>query len=160
MDAPKVIEWHDRIVFAATKGIECILGTCKLVAAADKDLGGDFKQLVEMLPWKKTYTFYQRKVGYDSRLFVMTNQLPQDLNTLYHLARLSDDRLCQLIDDGVVRPDMKRNEASAETRKERKGKDEQRILSIEPSVASLSPSHPLPNNTASWPRSRAAFLRA
>ena len=90
--SPKVAEWHDRIVFAATKGIECILGTCKLVVAADKDLGGDFKQLVEMLPWSKGWTSLLRRVGREQKLFVMTNKLPSDVRTLYHLARLSDER--------------------------------------------------------------------
>ena len=137
--SPKVIEWRDRIVFAATKGIECILGTCKLVAAADKDLKGDFKQLVEMLPWKASYTSLLRKVGYDVRLFDMSNQLPQDVRTLYHLSRLGDERFERLVTDGVIRPDMKRNEASAETRKERKGEDEARVLSLSRPLLRNSP---------------------
>ena len=52
--------------------------------------------------------------------------------TLYYLTRLSDDRFDELLEEGVIRPDMKRNEASAETRKESKAKDEKRILSLKP----------------------------
>jgi len=46
--------------------------------------------------------------------------LPSDTLTLYHLTRLSDGRYDDLIENGTINPSMKRNEASAETWKERK----------------------------------------
>ncbi len=52
--------------------------------------------------------------------------------TLYQLTRLSDKRFKKLLKNGTINPSMKRNEASAETRKERKEADERRILSVEP----------------------------
>ncbi len=46
--------------------------------------------------------------------------LPSDIYTLYYLTRLSPARYDKLIENGTINPDMKRNEASAETRKESK----------------------------------------
>ncbi len=40
--------------------------------------------------------------------------------TLYQLTRLSDSRYGKLIENGTTSPSLKRNEASAETRKESK----------------------------------------
>ncbi len=61
--------------------------------------------------------------------------LPSDTYTLDKLRALSDGRFNELLEDGRIHPGMKRNEASAETRKERKAADEARILSIEPAPA-------------------------
>ena len=129
--SPKVIQWHGRIVAAAHRGIEAILETCHLVAEADKDLKGNFKQLVKILPWSKGHTSRLRQIGTDMRLVSHEKRLPTDHYTLYHLTHLSDDRFDELLESGVINPSMKRNEASAETRKERKDKDENRILSLE-----------------------------
>ena len=52
--------------------------------------------------------------------------------TLYQLTRLTDGRYGELIENGTISPSMKRNEASAETRKESKEADEERILSVKP----------------------------
>ncbi len=48
----------------------------------------------------------------------------------YYRRALSDDRFQELLENGTINPGMKRNEASAETRKERKAEDEKRILDI------------------------------
>ena len=78
-------------------------------------------QHAEQLPWSKSYTSRLRKVGLSMARFVSHGkQLPTDSQTLYHLARLTDARYGELIANGTINPSMKRNEASAETWKERK----------------------------------------
>ena len=55
----------------------------------DAGNAGDFKQLVALLPWSKSYTSRLRKVGLELARFVShAKQLPTDSTTLYHLARL------------------------------------------------------------------------
>ena len=72
------------------------------------------------------------KIAESERLSCHVKILPSDARTLYQLTRLSDDRFDALLEDGRINPGMKRNEAAAETRWERKEADEQRIMSTAP----------------------------
>ncbi len=58
--------------------------------------------------------------------------MPSDTYTLCQLARLSDERFDKLLESGAINPSMKRGEASAENRKEKKAGDEKRILNLKP----------------------------
>ena len=118
--SPEVVKWADRIVEAHHQGVEAVMKTCALVAQADLKLKGDFKQLVRLLPWSKGYISCLRRIGHDIRLVCHGKQLPADYRTLYHLSRLTDERFELLLENGTISADMKRNEASAETRKESK----------------------------------------
>jgi N6-adenosine-specific RNA methylase IME4 len=58
--------------------------------------------------------------------------LPSDIYTLFELSRLSNERFAELLDAGAIHPGMKRNDASAETRRERQTADEARVLKLAP----------------------------
>lgn len=139
---PRVVRWADDITTAWRSGVEAILNTAQLLVEAQKDLEerGEWSQLIGandypgMLPFKKSFALMLQKIGRSKRLYQHAGILPSDSTTLYHLARLNEDRFCVLIENGAINPSMKRNEASAETRKEKKEQDEARILSIVPAV--------------------------
>jgi len=87
-----------------------------------------------LLPFGKSHVFRLVGIAESARLFPHVGILPSDTNTLHHLTRLSGERFNELIEDGRIHPGMKRNEASAETRAEKKADDHQRINSIVPAT--------------------------
>ncbi len=137
--SPKVAGWADHIMTAWHCGIESVLQVGRQLIAAKEDCDhGEWQQLVGrpkcqgILPFKRTFAHMLMKVAACERIVQHAEHLPSDCTTLYHLTRLSDDRYGELIENGTINPSMKRNEASAETRKESKEADEERILSVKP----------------------------
>ena len=135
---PKVIKWAERINAAYKEGVVGILKTAATVLAAREDCTehGEWEQLIgrDLLVFKRRHCFRFLAIGRSLERFQRVPHealLPSDTNTLEYLTRLTDDRFEELLADGTICPSMKRNEASAETRKERKERDEQRILSLE-----------------------------
>jgi N6-adenosine-specific RNA methylase IME4 len=110
-----------------------------IAAKADCD-HGEWKQLVGrygykgLLPFKETQARYLIHIASDPRIARHAALLPPDSTSLYKLTRLSIPRFDELLEGGVINPSMKRNEASAETRKEKKEEDERRILSLTPVI--------------------------
>ena len=85
-----------------------------------------------LLPFGPTHAKRLIAIAKSERLGPHVDLLPSDSYTLHQLTRLSDDRFAALLENGRINPGMKRNEASAETRWERKEEDERRIMSISP----------------------------
>ena len=71
------------------------------------------------------------RVAESDRLGRHVALLPSDTYTLDKLRALSDGRFNELIEDGRIHPGMKRNEASAWTRQERRAADEARVMGLE-----------------------------
>ena len=118
---------------AWTAGVIAILHSAVLVGKARADCTDEeYTLVIEGLPFGARMAQMLVKISRDLRLTKHVSVLPSDTLTLYHLTRLSDQRFGKLIENGTISPSMKRNEASAETRKERKEADERRILSVEP----------------------------
>jgi N6-adenosine-specific RNA methylase IME4 len=88
-----------------------------------------------LLAFKKTHAHRLIEIADSAeRLVPHVGLLPSDSFTLYQLTRLTDQRFAALLAAGVINPGMKRNEASAETRRESKDRDEQRILDLQPTA--------------------------
>ncbi len=85
-----------------------------------------------LLPFRPTHTYRLIRIAECARLLPHVAVLPSDSYTLDKLRALSESRFLELLEDGRIHPGMKRNEASAETRRERQAEDEARILSIVP----------------------------
>lgn len=131
--SPKVGHWTDRISRAWKEGVEAILETGRLISKAREDCNDEeWRLVIDELPFTKQHAYRLLAIGTDSRLVTHVLQLPSDTYTLYQLTRLPPQRFSDLCASGRIHPGMKRNEASAETRKERKEADEQRILSTAP----------------------------
>ncbi len=86
---------------------------------------GEWLQLVDggLLLFKRAHTYRFLAIGQNLERFQKLPRgrtLPSDTHTLYYLTRLTDARYGELIENGTISPSMKRNEASAETRKESK----------------------------------------
>jgi N6-adenosine-specific RNA methylase IME4 len=58
--------------------------------------------------------------------------LPPDYNTIDGLARLNDATFARLLAEGVINPELKRNEVAKILRLERVAADEQRVLQLRP----------------------------
>jgi len=129
---PVTYKWADRIRAAWHKGVDSILESARLLNEALEDSDCDRAELVKLLPFSKSLASRLAKIGSDSRLVSHAKLLPSDATTMYYLSRLSDERFSALIEGGCIHPGMKRNEASAETRQERKEADEARVLSLMP----------------------------
>jgi hypothetical protein len=71
-------------------------------------------------------------IAKDQRLVSHVKQLPASWGTLYQLTRLKDDQFNELLRDGVIRPDLERNEISKYRRLARVAADEQRVLDLRP----------------------------
>jgi hypothetical protein len=103
-----------------------------------KDDRGKWSRLVGRDQWEgqgllafgKSHAQRLIAIAEDPRIVLHVGRLPSDSTTLYHLTRHSDERFGDLIESGRIHPGMKRNEASAETRQERRAHDERRILSL------------------------------
>ena len=135
--SPKVTGWADQVMSVYRKGVEAIIETGRLLLAARADCShGEWQQLVGrnghrgVLPFRKSHAHRLMVVARAARLVPHVGQLPCDSFTLYQLTRLSQNRFVALLEDGRIHPGMKRNEACAETRRERQAKDEERVLSL------------------------------
>lgn len=82
-----------------------------------------------ILPFGARHAYRLIAIAHDSHLLTHVSVMPSDSYTLNELTRLSDERFTELLGSGAVHPGMKRNEAAAETRRERRAADEARILS-------------------------------
>ena len=136
---PKVGTWADKIAAVFIGGVLSFIQTGKeLIAARDDCNHGEWQILVGrsghrgLLPFKETQARYLIHIADDPRIARHVAHLPPDTNSLYKLTRLSETRFDELLESGVINPSMKRNEASAETRKEKKEEDERRILALIP----------------------------
>jgi len=136
-----VIEAAEYIGAAWRQGVEAIIETGRRLIEVRKrfeDEPGKWSVLLArdggelLLPFKKSYAYRLISIADDGRLSPLGDTLPLDHHALYQLTLLSDDRFAALLEDGRINPSMKRNEASAETRKESKEADERRIMSIAP----------------------------
>ncbi len=137
--SPKVATWADQVMSVYREGVEAIIETGRRLLAAKADCShGEWQQLVGrnghqgVLPFKKSHAHRLMAVARDSRMVPHVGLLPSDSFTLYELTRLSKNRFAALLEDGRIHPGMKRNEACAETRRERQAKDEERVLSLAP----------------------------
>src|SRR5262245_61881523 len=131
----------DRIGAAWRKGVENIIATGRLLITYRdrwiKEEPGKWSLLIGanqwkgqgLLPFSFRHAYRLISIAQDSRLLTHVSILPSDTYTLYQLTRLSELRFDQLLVEERIHPGMKRNEASAETRRERQQADEQRILS-------------------------------
>lgn len=140
---PDVIEAAEYVTASWRQGIEAILETGRrLIAIRSRwiDQPGKWSRLIganqwtgkSLLPFQKTYTGMLIRVAESKRLYQHAGIMPSDATTLYQLTRLSPDRFDQLLADGRIHPGMKRNDASAETRRERVQADEARVRSLQP----------------------------
>ena len=139
--APDVAKAADYISKAWRDGIESIIETGRrLIEIRQRwhNQPGKWSQLLgrngsePLLPFGKTHAYRLIDIAECGRLVPHVGQLPSDTYTLYQLTRLTVPRFNALVKSGVIHPGMKRNEASAETRRERKTADEQRVLSLVP----------------------------
>ena len=127
------LKWADRIERAWANSVDAILETARLIGEARGRLDNtEWRQLIDMLSFSLRWAQMLVRISTDMRLAKHASFLPSDTYTLYQLTRLTDGRYGELIENGTISPSMKRNEASAETRKESKEADEQRVLSVKP----------------------------
>ena len=138
---PDVSEAAEYIAKAWRQGVEGIIETGRrLIEIRERFIGepGKWSMLIgahdyePLLPFGKTHAYRLIAIAECPRLFPHVGTLPSDSFTLHKLTQLSDDRFTKLLEDGRIHPGMKRNEASAETRREMKEEDERRILSLVP----------------------------
>lgn len=138
---PDVAQAADYVASAWRQGIEAIIETGRrLIETRErfKDDVGKWSRLIganehiPLLPFGKSHAYRLIAIAQDDRIFPHAGILPSDSTTLYHLTRLPDERFQALLEDGRIHPGMKRNEASAETRRERRNADEKRILDLVP----------------------------
>jgi N6-adenosine-specific RNA methylase IME4 len=138
-----VTEAAEYIGAAWRQGVEAIIETGRrLIEKREqfKDERGKWSMLIGanqhkgqgVLPFSDGHTYLLIKIAESERLSCHVKILPSDARTLYQLTRLSDDRFDALLEEGRINPGMKRNEASAETRKESKEADERRVMSATP----------------------------
>jgi len=126
---PDVVEAAEYISSSWQQGVESIIETGRrLVETRErwKHEPGKWSRLLgrgenkAILPFLKSHAYRLIDIAEDARLVPHEGQLPSDTNTLYYLTRLSDERFAELLEDGRIHPGMKRNEASAETREEKR----------------------------------------
>ncbi len=140
---PELTKDAEYVSAAWRAGVVSIIETgCRLIEIRTryKDDRGKWSRLIgdhqwsgqSLLPFEKTHTYRLIRIAECVRLLPHVGALPSDSYTLDKLRALSDSRFQELLEDGRIHPGMKRNEASAETRKERKAEDEARILGTEP----------------------------
>ena len=138
-----VTEAAEYVGAAWRQGVEAIIETGRrLIEKREqfKDERGKWSMLIGanqhkgqgVLPFSDGHTYLLIKIAESERLSCHVKILPSDARTLYQLTRLSDDRFDALLEDGRINPGMKRNEASAETRKESKEADERRVMAAKP----------------------------
>ncbi len=104
------------------------------LAKARKELGtSGWRALAEILEFKpNTAGAFMRISEWVGIVGIAHNRLPPDYTTIDKLTRL-DEQVCgQLIKDGKVCPELKRNEVSRILRSERMKADEARVLNLSP----------------------------
>lgn len=140
---PDVAAAADYIAKAWREGILSVIETGRRLTTIRErwhNQPGKWSQLLgrdggaPVLPFAKSHAYRLMEIAACARLVPHVGQLPSDTLTLYQLTRLTEKRFNALLREGVIHPGMKRNEASAETRRERKTADEQRVLSLAPVV--------------------------
>ncbi len=140
--SPEVVEWADRINAAYKRGIENIIWAGRECCEAKADCDhGEWLQLVGsqnsqgLLLFNVRHAQMLMAISRAPQIRDNVTYLPTDARTLYQLTRLSITRFVHLLKNGTISPSMKRNEASAETRKESKEANEERSL---PNLAVMS----------------------
>jgi N6-adenosine-specific RNA methylase IME4 len=140
---PDVVQAATWIEASWRQGIEAILETGRrLIEIRERfrNEPGKWSRLIGANQWDgkgllsfgRTHARRLIAIADSDRLGPHVGLLPSDSFTLYELTRLSDDRFDELLGSGAIHPGMKRNDASAETRRERQQADEQRIISLRP----------------------------
>lgn len=108
-------DWAGRIRAAYRSGVEAIIETGRLLAAAKEALPhGGFALMIERdLPFGIRMAEKLMAIAADQRIANATHgsHFPPSWTTLYELTRLPDDAFERGIADGAIRPDMERNEA-------------------------------------------------
>ena len=103
-----------RITKAMSGTVQAILETGQLLVEAKVKLKhGDWLELVENdLPFEARTAQRLMAITHDTRLTNTTHAsyLPPNWTTLYQLSQLHDDEFERGIEQGVIRPDMKRSE--------------------------------------------------
>ena len=80
-------------------------------ATAKKMLSSTGKQkLYELLPFKASMFSKLAAIGEDPRLMRHQDLLPVSISTIYEARKLSDDRFKAAIEEGALKPDVKREE--------------------------------------------------
>jgi N6-adenosine-specific RNA methylase IME4 len=140
---PDVVQAADRISAAWRKGIEGIFETGRrLIEQRERwhNQPGKWSRLIganqwkgqSLLPFQFGHTYRLIRIAESQKLLPHVAMLPSDIYTLDQLDRLSDERFDHLLETGAIHPGMKRNDASAETRRERVAADEARIINLVP----------------------------
>ncbi len=118
---PKVTRWANQISKAWTAGVMAILHSAILMGKARADCTDEeYALVIEGVSFGRRMAQMLVRISLDLRLTKHASLLPSDSTTLYYLTRLTDDRFRDLIKNETISPSMKRNEASAQTRKEKK----------------------------------------
>jgi N6-adenosine-specific RNA methylase IME4 len=141
----EVVEAAEYVAAVWRHGIEAIIETGqRLIEIRQRwhNQPGKWSRLIgdnqwqgqSLLPFQKTHVRRLVAIAENAelRLRPHVGVLPSDTYTLYQLIRLSDRRFDELLAAGVINPAMKRNEASSETRRESKDRDEKRIRDLQP----------------------------
>lgn len=141
---PDLLKAADYVNAAWRAGIEGIIETGRrLIEVRERYLEepGQWSRLIgnnqwqgqELLYFRPTHTYRLIRIAESSdRLMPHVALIPSDAFTLDQLTKLTDQRFQLLLADGRIHPAMTRNEASAETRRERKEQDERRIRDLVP----------------------------
>jgi N6-adenosine-specific RNA methylase IME4 len=106
-----------------------------LIAAKAQLEHGEFLAMVEDdLPFTKRTAQMLMKIARDPRLKSEPggSHLPPSWRTLYELTRLGDQEFNRLLEEGVIRPDMQRQEISKARRQATVAADEARVLNLRP----------------------------
>jgi N6-adenosine-specific RNA methylase IME4 len=108
-----------------------------LIEAKDDLDHGEFMAMIESdLPFGDRTARRLMAVARDPRLTDRTHGsiLPASWRTLYELSRLDDAEFNRLLEDGIIRPDMERQEVNKARRLATVAADEERVLNLVPVI--------------------------
>lgn len=115
-------EWAARISDAWRSGVEAILETGRLMAAARDAHPGraEWNEVLGGLPFGARHAQMLIRIGSDPRLTRHVSSLPSDIKTLDALVAIPDVRFDPMIADGTIHPAMNRNALATLVKAERR----------------------------------------
>ncbi len=131
--SPDIPAMAARIRAEWASAVGSVLMTGRLLHQARNGLKKDqWRALLALLPFTSRWVNMLIGIGADPRLRKHASFLPSDAYTIYQLSRLSDNRFNDLLALGHIHPTMRRADATAETRAERRAADEARVANLVP----------------------------
>jgi len=130
---PEMVKFVERYARATMRGVENIIERGQiLIEARAACTHGQWQVIVGQMRLSRSYAFMLMAVTEGMANVQHVEHFPPDGFTLYLLMRLAPRRLEELVADGTIHPNMKRQDASAAKRRERIEADEERVKNLAP----------------------------